>query len=264
MTRNKYLAIAATSARQRLRDRGELFGRMGFYALLLFVFSRLWEVVLSHERAPLGAGQGAHNFVWYLAVTEWIVLSLPPLHFDVEADVRDGSVAYHLTRPTPYPALKLAEASGDLLVRLVSVGATGFCLALALTGELPISALEFAVLVPLVVLAAELSLVVMFAIGLSTFWLHDCRPLYWMWQKLAFVLGGLMVPLTLYPSWLQTIAGLTPFAAMLHGPGQVVLGASVGASALVFAQLLVWLLIAAGVTAAAYRRALSRVCIGGG
>ena len=44
------------------------------------------------------------------------------------------------------------------------------------------------------------------AIGLSAFWIVDTSPVYWIWQKLAFVLGGLLLPLELYPDWLRALA----------------------------------------------------------
>jgi hypothetical protein len=39
------------------------------------------------------------------------------------------------------------------------------------------------------------------AIGLLDVWGQYARPVYWIWQKSLFVLGGLMLPLSLYPSW---------------------------------------------------------------
>jgi ABC-2 type transport system permease protein len=48
-------------------------------------------------------------------------------------------------------------------------------------------------------------------IGLLAFWLHDVAPVYWVWQKLMFVLGGLLLPLELYPAFIQRVAAFTPF-----------------------------------------------------
>ena len=45
---------------------------------------------------------------------------------------------------------------------------------------------------------------------LLAFWLQDVAPVYWVWQKLMFVLGGLMLPLELYPAFIQRAAAFTP------------------------------------------------------
>ena len=261
MSAGKYFALAATSARQRVLDRTALVGRMAFYALLLFVFTRLWEAVL--ERTTIAGVEAAH-FVWYIAVTEWIVLSLPEIHVDVERDVHDGDLAYRLTRPAPYPAARLAEAFGDALVRLASLGLVGFVLAWTMTGVVPLSAATLVVLVPLGVMSAATSLVFHFTIGLASFWIHDCRPVYWVWQKCAFVLGGLLVPLELYPAWLRDVASLSPFAAMLHGPGRLALGGDPTDAIVVGGRLALWLGVAVVVLVLVYHRAVRRLTMGGG
>jgi ABC-2 type transport system permease protein len=257
----RYGAFARIAARQRLRDRGAFVGRMGFYALIVFIFSRLWDVVLAKH--PID-GLGPEHFVWYLAITEWIVLSIPLVNLDVEEDVRSGDLAYRITRPLPYPATRLAEAIGDLVVRMAVLGAFGFVLAWWITGTIPIGPLAFATLLPLGLLAAVVSLVFYVGIGLTAFWIHDTRPVYWMWQKAAFVLGGLMVPLSLYPDWLRPIAEWSPFAAILFGPARIGLGADPAFAALVAVKLLGWLVVAAALVAWTYRRGLRTVTIGGG
>src|SRR6185503_5609466 len=60
-------------------------------------------------------------------------------------------------------------------------------------------------------------------IGLCAFWLQDCSPIYWVWQKLAFLLGGLLLPLDIYPRWLRRLAEASPFSALLYGPASLVL-----------------------------------------
>ena len=228
---------------------------MGFYAILLFIFSRLWEAV---------AADGAQTYVWYIAVTEWIILSVPNVHLDVEEEVSGGDLVYRLTRPVPYPAAKIAEAFGDFLFRLVVLGAAGFTVAFAVTGTIPLAPVMFVLLIPVGVLAGTLMIVLHFTIGLSAFWLHDTRPLYWVWQKAAFILGGFLVPLSLYPDWLREVALLTPFSAYLYGAGKLTLGAAPVEALWSAARIAGWLVVAVALLLLVYRRALRRVTIGGG
>lgn len=219
----KYLGVALLSARQRLQERAALYGRILFYFLILLIFTRLWEAVLGAAPATrVGPRQNAASYVWYLAVTEWIILSQPTLHLDIEADVRNGDVAYHLARPMSYAGAKLAEAFGELTVRWVVLGASGVLFARLLCGQWPsLAGLGLAGLVGC--LSSVVLLLSYAAIGLSSFWIHDCTSVYLIWQKLCFALGGLMVPLSIYPAWLRQIALHSPFAALLYGPGQLVM-----------------------------------------
>ena len=129
----KYVAIGALSFRQRLDDRAVLVGRTLFYAVILLIYSRLWRAVLGAQgSAALGdsaLGQASGGYVWYLAVTEWIVLAQPGIHLDIEADVRSGDVAYQLSRPLSYVGAKLSAALGELGLRQLVLGAGGLGLA---------------------------------------------------------------------------------------------------------------------------------------
>jgi len=257
----KLLFVASLSARQRLAERGVLIGRAVFYGLILFVFSRLWDAVLEGEPIP---GVEAHQLVWYLAITEWIVLSGPPLHSEVEDEVRRGDLVYRLARPVSYPVVKLAEGLGDLLVRLCSLGVVGVVVALVITGRLPAEPARMLWLVPLGVGAGVLAMVMHFTIGLTSFWLHDCRPIYWVWQKAAFLLGGLLLPLPLYPPWLRAIAEASPLSALLYGPGSLALGLDTAGIWMVLVRQLAWLAVAVVGLAWLFRRGVARLEIGGG
>lgn len=258
---HKALAYCRIAARQRLHDRAAVIGRIGFYALVLFIFSRLWSIVL--ERSPI-EGIDASNFVWYLAITEWIVLSVPLMHNDVERDVIAGDLVYRLTRPVPYPIARFAEGFGDLVVRMAVLGVFGFTLAWLYTGQVPFGLLGGLAVALLGVAAGALTLVFYLIIGLLAFWIHDTRPVYWLWQKASFVLGGLIVPLQLYPDWLRTLAAWSPFSALLHGPGRIALGDSPEFALGVALRLAAWTVATVLAAALVYRRGLRTVTVGGG
>lgn len=261
-----YWAIAALSFRQRLDERAVLWGRVMFYAVILMIYSRLWQALLGGPSAALGdpaIGQNPGSYVWYLAVTEWIMLSQPSLHLDIENDARGGEVSYHLSRPLSYVGAKLAAALGEMALRWVVLGVSGFLLATLFGGEPPTGmGLAWALLVGM--LASVVVLLADAAIGLSAFWLHDSTPVYLIWQKLGFVLGGLMLPLGIYPEWLRLIAGFTPFPALLYGPGLLALHGSAEAALGLLLTLAAWGAVILAVVLGLEARARRNVCRYGG
>lgn len=259
---HKLLLVARLSARQRLAERGPLLARAGFYALVLFVFSRLWAAIVGDHGDIAG---DTSQFVWYLAITEWIVLSQVPVHLDVEREIRQGDLAYRLARPVSYVAFMLAQAWGDLLARMAVMAPIGFVAAWLLTGQLPVPAPALLGLLVIGPLAGMLGTACILGVGLTALSLHDCRPVYWIWQKATYTLGGLFVPLSLYPAWLRRFAEHTPFAAILDGPGSIALGRLPAEAVLSLAATqLGWLLVAITLLALAMRRIVTRLNLEGG
>jgi len=259
----KYSAFARIAVAQARRERGELYGRVVFFAVILGVFSSLWRAVAESRAAGMPLAADPNDLVWYLAATEWILLSAPPIHIEIQDAIRRGDVVYRLGRPASYVVAELAAGLGLLAVRAPVLGVAAFVCAFAFTGSTPpLSALV--ILVPFGFAAAALMTALSLWIGLLAFWLQEVSPVYWVWQKLMFVLGGLMLPLDLYPAFIQRAAAFTPFPTLLAGPASFVLRDALITPIALARDLAIW----SGVTALAvtwmFRRATSALTINGG
>ena len=262
MNLGKYRAVVSIAVAQTLAARAVFVGRVVFYAILLVMYGRIWQLV--GQKGSLGRFERG-DLIWYLAITEWIALSLPLVHLEIEADVRSGNVAYLLSRPISYFWLKVAEGLGALLVRMMMLAFFGFGIAFALSGQLPSGgclALLCGALTAVV--AATLNLIFSGIIGLSAFFIEDTSPVYWVWQKLAFVFGGLMFPLDMYPDTVRRIASATPFPSLLYAPGRVAIGADSGFVWQTTLVLAGWLIVAIVSAHFAFRRALKSLELNGG
>ena len=88
--------------------------------------------------------------------------------------------------------------------------------------------------------------------------------MYWVSQKALFVLGGLMMPMELYPHEIRSVAAFTPFPSVLAGPASFVLhGSSVGSGVLA-RGLAIWAAVTALAVWWVFRRATSALTINGG
>jgi ABC-2 type transport system permease protein len=254
------LAIFRIALRQRQQNLLVLTTRVGLFALILFVFTQLWGVLLGQNES----GSGVREHVWYLAITEWVTISQPRVHLDIETDVRSGELAYHLTRPVSYLSFRICEALAELVLSMAVIGGFGFLWTFWLAGGLPHEPWGLVCALPLGLLASLVMLLFNVVIGLSAFWLLDCSPIYWVWQKATFVLGGLMVPLALYPAWLRAVAQRTPFAALLSGPGNLAFGLDPGSALTTTVRLCGWMAISVALVRLVYHRGVARVELHGG
>ncbi|HTO72059.1 MAG TPA: ABC-2 family transporter protein [Myxococcota bacterium] len=257
----KYLAFARAAGRRARAQRWSLLGRTVFIGIVLFVFSRIWAAIGPRDGLP---GIGPRDLIWYLALTEWPVLSVPQAFLAIEADVRSGDVAVRLVRPVAYVGAHLAEAAGETATRLVFVGSSAFTFAYFIAGGLPADPRGLLLALPLVLLACVLLLLSVTAIGVTSFWVVDSMPFFWIWQKLMFVLGGLLFPLELYPEWLQRVARATPFPYMCWGPGSMAFGFAPGRALVNAAGGLAWAAALAAGLVALSRGARARLSVNGG
>lgn len=247
--------------RQAFNDRAALAGTFLGYAVVLSLWSHLYALL---PEATLARAALSHTaVVWYLALTEIVAFSIGHAYRQVEDDIKDGSAAAYLVRPVGYVALTGAQELGRMTARMAGLAAPAAALALALTGRLPFGLAAVLPLAASLVAGAAVLLGVQIVIGLSTAWLGTARPVFFIVQKLIFVLGGLILPLDAYPELLRRIAALTPFPAMLYAPASLALDSGAGHVLRVLALQAAWL-AAAAVALAAVGAAFERRVVRGG
>src|SRR5215213_2405519 len=101
-------------------------------------------------------------------------------------------------------------------------------------------------------------------IGLSAFLVEDVSAFMWIYQKLAFLFGGMLIPLDFYPAWLQTIAKALPFAGMTYGPARLFVTPTTELFVSVMALQMIWIVILALLLTFAYRRGVAYLTVNGG
>jgi ABC-2 type transport system permease protein len=257
----KYLCFSRVAASQELRSRSTLVGRLGFFIVTLLIFSNLWRVIFeSRFKSDLTAV----DMLWYLVLTEAVVLSIPRLYKEIETEIRSGEITCWLTRPLVYPLALVAKSCGTFLVRLVFIALIGGGFAAIFSKQIPLTWTMLAWLMILIPLAGMVLLVFEAIIGLLTVWFHEADPFFWIWQKFLFILGGLMFPISIYPDWLQQVAAFTPFYATLYGCGRLILDFNLAIAVSTLAQLLFWAIYGTLTLWLVFKKALNSISQDGG
>lgn len=260
----KCWAVLSITVAARFAYLSELLVRTVFLVLVLYIFTQLWRATnaSSTEGVQGLTGFSIAQLIWYLAFTEAMVMSASPL--DIDREVRSGDIAYRLARPLPYPLYHLSAMLGERLLRfglnLLVVGVV----ALLVVGPVNITPLALLAALSTAVVALFADRMIAFVIGLLSFWVEDVSGLYLLYSRAVMLLGGTLIPLEAYPSWLATIAGALPFQYLMYYPARLLVRADLqswlhvlGVQALVIAVTLVPLLVI-------YRLGLRRVNAQGG
>lgn len=118
-----------------------------------------------------------------------------------------------------------------------------------------------ALAVPSVVLAIACNIVAQHAFAAAAFWLRDAGSAWFLYQKLVFVLGGMLIPLEALPGWLERTAAVLPFQAMSYTPARLASGHLEPALVL---QQIGWLVVLAAGATALFRAGERRLQVVGG
>ncbi|MES2198761.1 MAG: hypothetical protein V4489_01140 [Chlamydiota bacterium] len=257
----KYYAVFTLAVIHGLKNYKSLAGLGIFLVTCLVIFSQLWKVVA----AKMGASDlSADGLLWYIAFNEWVFISVPDVQEELESDLRTGRLAYLLPRPISYLGTIFCEAMGTLCTNLIFLGLVAFIFTGIFSESFPCSMGVFLFLLGIGFLAGTVGVIFHMLIGLSAFWLQDVSPFYWIWEKMLFALGGLMLPLAVYPMWLQKIAYYTPFPSILGDRSALIMNFTVEGALQVVGLLLLWGLFGLASLIFVYRRGLRIVNMEGG
>lgn len=248
------LAVMKISVRTNLAYPGEVLGRTVFLFVILYIFLKLWQAT----------SVNATEMLWYVAFTESIYMSAPRLAQMVDEDVRSGTISLRLLKPMSYPLYCLSNNLGERLVRFSFNLVISSLIAFFLVGPLHVS-IHSLWMVPIALFGAFiLDGIGHLLVGLAAFWLEDTSGIFLIYTRLMMILGGMLLPLELFPDWLQKIVIFLPFPYLIYGPAHLFTDASFHAFWQVMAGLSGNLVVISILAALVYKSALTRISSHGG
>jgi ABC-2 type transport system permease protein len=159
---------------------------------------------------------------------------------DLALRVKDGQVAVDFLRPVDLQAATVATEAGGSLFALLPRGLPSVLLGALVTGlQLPSSPVYYLLGMLSLLLGIVISAATVYLVAVAGFWLVETRGLQIFYMLAAGFLGGLYLPITLFPPWLRILAEATPFPSIMMYPIDVLSGLS-GSAPLVGVQL-AWL-----------------------
>lgn len=257
----KYFKIFTLAVTHSLKNYKALIGLSIFLITCLIIFAHIWKVAATRVGV---LDLNPEHLLWYIAFNEWLIVSLPDIQEEMEQDLRSGRLAYLLPRPISYLGSVFSEGLGMLFTNLFVLGIVTFTFTWWRIGSMPFSLGAFSLTLFVGLCAGCVAIIFQMIVGLSAFWIHRVEPFHWIWEKSLFTLGGLMLPLAIYPLWLQKIAYLTPFPAILGQRSALAINFSMHEVFFIMGSLLFWGLTGVTVLVLLYRKGLRIVNVEGG
>jgi ABC-2 type transport system permease protein len=243
-----------------MSERGGVVVMLAFYAVVVAVLAGLWRAGISANGGEV-AGYGVVAITWYMATSEATIVALRQrMIADIGDDIGSGAIAVELLRPAPALGVRVATELGRALPRLAACAAVGGVLAWVTAGAPPRGA-ALALAGPSLVLAVACNIVAQHAFAAVAFWLRDAGSTWFLYQKLVFILGGMLIPLEALPGWLERSAAVLPFRAMSYAPARLASGHLEPALLL---EQVIWLGLLSCAATAVFRAGEHRLQVVGG
>ena len=239
----------------------------GVWTNTIFGFIQAYVLLALYENRTEIGGYDPTDAVTYVWFAQAMLATVYVFGwYEVALRIRSGDIATDLARPLDPLRYWLAFDFGRAVYHFVFRGIPPFVIgAIAFDLRLPEAPATWIWLALSLTLAVAVSFAYRFLYNTVAFWLVDYRGVAALAIIVALLFSGFILPLPFFPDWLEAVARVLPFAAMVQIPVDVFLEQIVGvelAGALLLQ--LVWAAVLLGAARLTLGAAIRRVVIQGG
>ena len=191
-----------------------------------FVLLLFWQGILSQNTTLAGWSiDSIRTYYLLLMAGQAILINHVELTIGI-VDIMQGELVRDLMKPYSYFKIKLLSESPWRFFQgfyaVVTITALSYVFGITLTFANSITMMLLAILI--VINAFLLSFLFKAVIGFAAFWMTNIDSLLDTNEVLLFALSGMVLPLNLFPSWMQTFANFTPYPYILYYPITAIIG----------------------------------------
>lgn len=258
----KYFEIGKINFMNNIVYFSEFVLKSFFILLILFIFINIWKAVYSGKE--LIEGYTIAMMIWYMLMTESIVTSGSSIIREVNADIQGGGIAYQLNKPYSYIGYYFAKSISYKLIGFVVTFTIGAILVYLLVGGLSFNIINLPFLIITIFFALMLDFFMLLCIALLAFWFEDTNSFRWIYDKILFTIGGMLVPLEIFPKWLANISNFLPFSFAVYQPAKLFVSFDINRFFQVVSIQIGYLVFFMILAVIIYKKGIGRININGG
>jgi len=220
-----FSAIKATVLQQFTYIRDVLLSKLGLI-MFIFIFYSLWKTTYNLGSNFEISGYSLSSMVWYISMTEAILMARTRVWVNISRDIKSGEIAYKLSKPYCYPVYIYFGSLGYSVVHFFINLIISSCLAVLLSGEFIVNTSNWLLFMGMSMMGISIDILIGIAIGLCAFFFEEVGPMYWVYDKLLFTIGGSFIPLEYFPLTLRRIAEALPLKTILYLPSKALVASN--------------------------------------
>ncbi len=219
----KYYAIVAVNFRSERIYFANWLASSAAIGLRIWILAQLYRATYASMNLTEANGLSIAELVWILALTQCFGrMTSGSTDRIISEDVSSGNIAYHLTRPISYILLQYFTYWGKGLAFLGESILAGGVVTYILVGGLELSLESVFSGCILLFLGSTLHFLLSMVIGLIAFWTEDTSAFWWIYHKAYIILGGMIIPPQLLPSFWRDVAEALPFSQLFYSAAKSV------------------------------------------
>jgi ABC-2 type transport system permease protein len=260
-----YLEIIRMRFLMMLAYRVNYYSGIIIYTLNIGAYYFLWKAIYGTNEI-LG-GMTVSQITTYVAVS-WMARAFYYNNLDSEIarEIKDGSVAIQFIRPYNYIFVKMMQGLGEGIFRLLLFMVPGMVVvSLLFPVKLPTDPVIWFVFILMLFLSFLINSQINVITGLFAFFLENNDGLIRMKRVMVDLFSGLIVPMSFFPGWAESMLKLLPFQAITYLPGSVFTGKVTGNAIYeVLGVQLLWFVLLIVPLGLLWRSARTRLFVQGG
>lgn len=225
---SSFIEVLTLELRRRFAYRTDFWIRSILSVVVQGILSyAVWAAVFDATGVTAVGGYALNELVVYYLFAALVVLLVRPDFGFVAREIYDGSLTRFFVLPTSFFLYKLGQQSSQVVLVLLQLSVVALFVGINPGGVLSGAALHgqsFALGVLACLGAAYLYYILAFLFELPAFWMEEVWSLPVSLMFAANFLGGLLLPMSVFPSWAQEVLALTPFPYLISQPVRVFLG----------------------------------------
>lgn len=257
----KYLAFGLIGIKETMLYPMNLIARIVVHLVRVGVYILIYQYLVSVSSDGTLGGLTLIEASFSVAVVQILGQSCRYVYKEIRDDVRVGNISVKFNKPYNYiNSLIVKSFVEGLFKMLVFYLITVFFLYIVL-GLPSISISLILWIIAVSILGLFLNILIEVMIGLTSFWVENPDPVYWVTNRSAWIVNGMMIPVALLPQWAKSISTYYPLSI------SYVVGRAFEINfnhILTFVVLIAWIILMLFLIKIIFKKAQEKVTIHGG
>jgi len=222
-----FLQIVSLETRKRMSYRADFWiNAVVGLAVTIGITYFIALAVFDGSGQPVVAGYTKSTMLVYFVIVALVgkLVTLTEFDHSISEDIYAGSLSRYLVYPAPYGVVKFAMSLGALAPGLLQCALFACWMPFTFGWPPGITWLSAAMCAPALALAILLQFLITFPIQSVAFWADNVWSLMVANRLASRMLGGMLLPIALFPGWAQPTVRLLPYRFLFAFPTDVLLG----------------------------------------